>query len=143
MNRGGREAEYPVELEAQFILRLPEEPARVLRELVRSGDTLKNRISIQMEPDLRHGEVRVDHWLLHAKIIDLPTIVESLKTIDNKSFYKTADICQMMICKEERDPPPEDEPPAKNKKKDPFKVRLCGILHFVCSMFCILQGVSL
>lgn len=31
--------------------------------------------------------------------MDLPTIVESLKTIDNKSFYKTADICQVRLNK--------------------------------------------
>lgn len=123
MNREKRDVDYPVELEAQFILRLPEEPARALRALLQSGESLKNRLSIQLEPDVRHGEVRLDHWLLHAKVIDLPTIVESLKTIDNKSFYKTADICQMMICKTEPDapPPPEDEPP-RAKKKDPFKV---------------------
>ncbi|CAG5037067.1 unnamed protein product [Parnassius apollo] len=72
---------------------------------------------------MRHGEVRFDHWLMHAKIVDLPTIIESLKTIDNKSFYKTADICQMMICKDEPDTPCiEEETPPKNKKKDPYKV---------------------
>ena len=31
--------------------------------------------------------------------MDLPTIIESQKTIDNKTFYKTADICQILICK--------------------------------------------
>ena len=68
---------------------------------------------------MRYGEVRFDHWLLYGKVstiniklylyfnkyfnhstflnqvVDLPTIVESMKTIDNKSFYKTADICQV------------------------------------------------
>ncbi|CAB3249540.1 unnamed protein product [Arctia plantaginis] len=123
MNRDKREPEYPTELETQFILRLPEEPAKVLREVLKSGENLKNRLTIQIENDMRQGEVRFDHWLMHAKIFDLPTIIESLKTIDNKSFYKTADICQMMICKEEPDQPStEEESPAKNKKKDPYKV---------------------
>lgn len=123
MNRDKREPEYPAELESQFILRLPEEPAKVLREVLKSGENLKNRLTIQIENDMRQGEVRFDHWLMHAKIVDLPTIIESLKTIDNKSFYKTADICQMMICKEEPDQPStEEESPAKNKKKDPYKV---------------------
>lgn len=49
-----------------------------------------------MDSDLRYGEVCFDNWLLHAKIVDLPTIIESLKTIDSKSFYKTADICQLV-----------------------------------------------
>lgn len=34
---------------------------------------------------------------LTFQVVDLPTIVESLKTIDNKSFYKTADICQVCL----------------------------------------------
>ncbi|XP_041969736.1 transcription initiation factor TFIID subunit 7-like [Aricia agestis] len=123
MNRDRRDVEYPTELESQFILRLPEEPAKVLRDVLKTGENLKNRLTIQIENDMRHGEVRFDHWLMHAKIVDLPTIVESLKTIDNKSFYKTADLCQMMICKEEADQTPtEEESPTKNKKKDPYKV---------------------
>ncbi|XP_072930615.1 transcription initiation factor TFIID subunit 7-like [Epargyreus clarus] len=123
MNKDRREPDYPTELESQFILRLPEEPAKTLREVLKCGENLKNRLTIQVESDMRNGEVRFDHWLMHGKIVDLPTIVESLKTIDNKSFYKTADICQMMICKEEPDQQPaEEESPTKNKKKDPFKV---------------------
>ncbi|XP_052754590.1 transcription initiation factor TFIID subunit 7-like [Galleria mellonella] len=123
MNKDKREPEYPVELESQFILRLPEEPAKSLRTALNSGENFKNRLTIKIENDMRHGEVRFDHWLLYGKIVDLPTIVESLKTIDRKSIYKTADICQIMICKEELDPSStEDESPTKNKKKDPFKV---------------------
>ncbi|XP_049775665.1 transcription initiation factor TFIID subunit 7 [Schistocerca cancellata] len=122
-NEPKREAEPPVELESQFILRLPPEPAKVLREAIRSGVVhLKDRLSIKLENDMRYGEVRVDHWLMPAKIMDLPSIVESLKTIDNKSFYKTADICQILICKEEDDQTPEEEGPVKTKKKDPNKV---------------------
>ncbi|XP_043473300.1 transcription initiation factor TFIID subunit 7 [Leptopilina heterotoma] len=112
-----------VELESQFILRLPEEPAKVLRETLQNGLSLKDRLGIKLEQDVRYGEVRLDHWLLHAKVVDLPTIVESLKTIDNRSFYKTADICQMLICKEEDDQTTTDEEsPVRQKKKDPNKV---------------------
>lgn len=113
------------ELETQVIMRMPEEPARILREVLREGGTnLKDRLNVKMETDMRYGEVRFDHWLLYAKLVDLPTIIESLKTIDNKSFYKTADICQMLICKEEPEEPPttDEESPTKNKKKDPHKV---------------------
>lgn len=122
MNRDKREPEYPAELESQFILKLPEEPAKALRELVKSGDNLKNRLTIQIDDDMRNGQVRLDNWLMQAKVVDLPTVIESLKTIDNKSFYKTADICQMMICKNEPDQAAEEESPTKNKKKDPNKV---------------------
>lgn len=114
--------QYPTELESQFILRLPEEPAKELKELLRNGDNMKNRLLIQMDQDMRKGEVKFDHRTMHGKIVDLPTIVDSMKTIDSKSFYKSADICQMMICKDEPDQPSEEELPAKNKKKDPNKV---------------------
>ncbi|KAJ1527925.1 hypothetical protein ONE63_007859 [Megalurothrips usitatus] len=117
-----RDAEPVVELESQFILRVPPEPAKVIREAIRSGaSNLKDRLFIKLENDIRYGEVRMDHWLMHAKLVDLPTIIESMKTIDGKNFYKTADICQMLICKDEDDQTTDEESPAK-KKKDPNKV---------------------
>jgi transcription initiation factor TFIID subunit 7 len=112
------------ELETQLVLRMPEDSAKVLREAIQTGATnLKDRLNIKLEQDLRYGELRFDEWLYHIKVVDLPTVIESLKTIDLKSFYKTADICQMMICKEDPEPEPlEEESPSKNKKKDSNKV---------------------
>ena len=47
---------------------------------------------------LQRAIVEFDSWTnMSAKLMDLPTIVESHKSIDRKSFYKTADICQVMI----------------------------------------------
>ncbi|KAI2795841.1 hypothetical protein RDWZM_009724 [Blomia tropicalis] len=110
------EANENPEQEAQFILRLPSLPAASLRAAVKSGVlNLKDRLSVQIEQDMRNGTVRFDGWVLPAKIVDLPTIIESHKTLDNKNFYKTADICQMMICKEETDEV-KDEPEAEVKK---------------------------
>lgn len=34
---------------------------------------------------------------LLPKLVDLPCVIESHKTVDNKSFYKTADICQVSM----------------------------------------------
>ena len=45
--------------------------------------------------DGRHGIVRVDRVPLACKLVDLPCILESLKTVDKKTFYKTADVCQV------------------------------------------------
>lgn len=117
-----------VELENQFILRIPSEPASALREAIRSGaSNLKERLFIQLEPDktsnpqhLRRGHVQFDGWNFTCRLMDLPTIIESHKTIDSKTFYKTADICQLLVCKEEEDFD-EDESPLK-KKQDPHKV---------------------
>ena len=47
--------------------------------------------------DFRHGTVRLDGESLSAKLVDLPCVIESLKTLDMKTFYKTADICQVLV----------------------------------------------
>ena len=74
------DAEIPstgnVELENQFILRLPSEPAAALKEALRSGSAnIKERLSIQLEPEkcsqdprLRRGIVEFDGWNMSAKV---------------------------------------------------------------------------
>ena len=129
----------PIELENQFLLRLPEEPAAAVRKAIQSGDAdLKKRLSIQLEPDnlqnghMRRGKVKFDKYILNAKLVDLPTVMESHKTIDRKTLYKTADICQLMICKE-GDLSDDDENSDDEKKKDPNKVEKKYIYpHGVC-----------
>jgi TATA-binding protein-associated factor Taf7 len=91
----------PIELESQFILRLPLSTAAALRATVAAGVPLRDRLLIQVDADMRHGKVYFDGVPLPGKILDLPTIIESQKTLDKKTFYKTADICQIMVCKEE------------------------------------------
>ncbi|OCT67256.1 TATA-box binding protein associated factor 7 L homeolog isoform X2 [Xenopus laevis] len=115
----------PHELESQFILRLPQEYASTVRRVVQSGSiNTKDRLSIELHPDGRHGIVRVDRVPLAAKLVDVPCTVECLKTIDKKTFYKTADICQMLVCTLDGDLyPPLEEPtgttdPKASKKKD-------------------------
>lgn len=112
--------DLPVELENQLILRLPPTPAASLRAAVRSGVmNLKERLTIRIESDMRHGMVRFDKWILPSKIVDMPCVVESHKTLDRKTFYKTADICQMMMCKEEEEPQEsENLSPKKSDKRD-------------------------
>nr|XP_028571342.1 transcription initiation factor TFIID subunit 7-like isoform X2 [Podarcis muralis] len=102
----------PHELESQFILRLPPEHASTVRRAVQSGSVnLKDRLTIELH-DGRHGIVRVDRAPLAAKLVDLPCITESLKTIDKKTFYKTADICQMLVCTVDGELYPTQEEPA-------------------------------
>ncbi|XP_032083809.1 transcription initiation factor TFIID subunit 7-like isoform X2 [Thamnophis elegans] len=115
----------PHELESQFVLRLPPEYASTVRRAVQSGSVnLKDRLTIELHADGRHGIVRVDRVPLAAKLVDLPCTMESLKTIDKKTFYKTADICQMLVCTVDGELyPPLEEPSVStdaraNKKKD-------------------------
>lgn len=45
--------------------------------------------------DSRRGVFHVGDTLYSAKLVDLPCIVESQKTLDNKNVFKVADICQV------------------------------------------------
>ena len=81
----------PVELENQFILRLPEEPASALREAIKSGaSNLKERLFIQLEPDkgsntqyLRKGHVQVSWEKTRSdlNLICIPQIWQMIKLI--------------------------------------------------------------
>ena len=51
--------------------------------------------------DPRRAVVRIRKNLYAAKLVDLPTIVESSKTLDRKNLYKTGDICQMLLVGEQ------------------------------------------
>ncbi|XP_034128657.1 transcription initiation factor TFIID subunit 7-like [Drosophila guanche] len=86
-----------IELEGQFIMRVPEDRAETIHKAIRDGNVHK-KLSIAMNKDLRHGEVWLEGSKLHTKLVDLPSIVESYKTSDKETFYKTADISQMLIC---------------------------------------------
>jgi TATA-binding protein-associated factor Taf7 len=105
----------PVELESQVILRLPQVPAGMLRDVLRNNpSSLKDRLKIKLEPDMRHGTLYFDNYIMQAKLVDLPCVIESHKTIENKHIYKTADICQMLICSFDDETAADDE--AKKKK---------------------------
>lgn len=107
------------DLEQQFILRLPPGPALALRREVQSGSmTLKDRLSIELNQDQKHGAVRYGTDIFHAKLMDLPCVIESYKTIDNKTAYKTADISQMLLCKVDDDPQSDENDSPKKKDKD-------------------------
>jgi len=96
------------ELENQFILRFPTHPkdptkaheaCDALKEALASGADLADRLQIDLNPESRLGSLRFDTYLFRGRLVDLPCIIESLKTVDKKSFYKTADISQMFVCR--------------------------------------------
>ncbi|XP_078369136.1 transcription initiation factor TFIID subunit 7-like [Oculina patagonica] len=106
------------ELENQFILRVPQVYASALRHAIQNG-SLKDRLSIEFQADYRHATVRFDGAALSAKLVDLPCILESHKTVDSRSFYKTADISQMLVCCED-DSLVEDEDISPKKESKRF-----------------------
>ncbi|XP_060851036.1 transcription initiation factor TFIID subunit 7 [Rhopalosiphum padi] len=117
-----QKSDQTIELETEVILRVPSEAAATLRELIKKD--AKEQLSIKLENDIRRGEVKIGNHQLYAKVVDLPTIIEGQKTIDNKTVYKTADICQMIICKENEEflLSDEDDKTKVFKKKEPNKV---------------------
>eukprot|EP00123_Amoebidium_parasiticum_P016412 comp23417_c0_seq1/m.38928 comp23417_c0_seq1/g.38928 ORF comp23417_c0_seq1/g.38928 comp23417_c0_seq1/m.38928 type:complete len:371 (-) comp23417_c0_seq1:483-1595(-) len=87
------------EMEEQFILRLPEEQAQKLRELLRRH-ALKDLLKFKWQEDMRHCTVQFGDSVLQGRLVDLPCIIESQKTLDNMNFYKSADVSQMLVCTE-------------------------------------------
>ncbi|XP_060232910.1 transcription initiation factor TFIID subunit 7-like isoform X3 [Meriones unguiculatus] len=105
--------ELPHELENQFILRLPPEHATAVKKIIHSGNpAMKDKLKIDLSPDSRHAVVQVNDVSLSAKVVDLPSVIESLKTHDRKTFYKTADISQMLLCSADSDLHSSPEEPA-------------------------------
>jgi transcription initiation factor TFIID subunit 7 len=84
--------------------------------------------SISGEQELLLPDSKFEGWNFTSRLVDLPTIIESHKTIDSKTFYKTADICQLVLtCKEREDFDDEEDINSPGKKKnDPNKVEEIG-----------------
>ncbi|KAL5507036.1 hypothetical protein ACEPAH_6492 [Sanghuangporus vaninii] len=82
--------------EEQFILRMPPgEDLENLRKMVAARE---------MSPDVwfkfkdsRRAVFHIGNSLYSAKLVDLPCLIESQKTLDNRQMFKVADICQMLV----------------------------------------------
>ncbi|TPP61255.1 Transcription initiation factor TFIID subunit 7 [Fasciola gigantica] len=95
------------DLEQQFILRMTDPVAAAnLAADIAAGVSFRENFTIEFKPDMRHTVVRYNGQVYQGRLMDLPCIIESLKTTDKKTFYKTADICQMMICTQGEDTGP-------------------------------------
>ncbi|GAC99016.1 hypothetical protein PHSY_006613 [Pseudozyma hubeiensis SY62] len=82
--------------EEQLIFRMPEGPeCDKLRESIQKrqlGDDVWFKFK-----DSRRAVVHAGDSLFSAKLVDLPTITEAHKTLDNRQFFKVADIAQMLV----------------------------------------------
>ncbi|GAB1303110.1 Transcription initiation factor TFIID subunit 7-like [Apodemus speciosus] len=100
------------EMEEQFILRLPPEQAYAVRKIIHSRNAAsKDKLKIGFSSDGHHAVVQVEDVSLPAKLVNLPCVIGSLKTVDRKTFYKTADISQMLVCSPEGEPHSSPEEP--------------------------------
>ncbi|WAR56328.1 hypothetical protein PtB15_7B174 [Puccinia triticina] len=90
----------PIGFEEQFILKLPDSlsnESNKLRELVESRKEINSdqqNIFFKFK-DSRRGLFNIGDKMFAMKLVDLPCIIESQKTFDNKHMLKIADICQV------------------------------------------------
>jgi transcription initiation factor TFIID subunit 7 len=91
-------------LEEQFILRMqPGEDCDYLRQAVeekRFGPRSQGGADVSFKSltrDGRRAAVTIRGRIYAASLVDLPCIVEGLKSWDKRGWYKAADICQMLL----------------------------------------------
>jgi transcription initiation factor TFIID subunit 7 len=102
------EAEDDPAIESQFILRMqPGEDCDYLRKAI-ADSAVKHKSEDKhiMGPNVwfrffdkegRRGVVSVRGHLYATTLLDLPCIIEGMKSWDKKGWFKTADICQMLL----------------------------------------------
>ena len=96
----------PEQAEQQLILRVPDRISDAVRRFSRGdADT-----DVTLEPLDQDGNFMlvVSGEAFPAKLVELPTILESHKTGDHKAFYKSSDISRMLYVYERPDGAPVD-----------------------------------
>ncbi|RPD66116.1 hypothetical protein L226DRAFT_530241 [Lentinus tigrinus ALCF2SS1-7] len=82
--------------EEQFILRMPPgEDCERLRKMVQARE-INDDVWFKFK-DSRRAVFHIGNNTYSSKLVDLPCIIESQKTLDNKQMFKVADICQMLL----------------------------------------------
>ncbi|KAL1931387.1 hypothetical protein VTP01DRAFT_9529 [Rhizomucor pusillus] len=107
-------------IEEHLILRMPQdEMCERLREYVRKRE-IPEDVKMQFK-DSRRGHFYIDGKRYNVTLMDLPTIIESQKTLDKKQFFKVADISQMLLVEPETAPDDLNRPTtAAEKSSDPY-----------------------
>ncbi|OAG31882.1 transcription initiation factor TFIID subunit 7 [Nematocida displodere] len=117
-------------MEEQFIIRPPESIADRINEDVKKG-ALSN-IAIKMISS-KEGILTYDGKTYTGCITDLPCIIESHKTLDNRQFIKIADIAKIFVFSDEASSLPAQAeeaslsgltPPMKYVRSNRFRKRL-------------------
>lgn len=86
-------------IEEQFILRmLPGEDCEYLRQAINERRFDKSEFSFKpLNREGRRAVLKVRDQMYAASLVDLPCIVEGMKSWDRRGWYKSADICQMLL----------------------------------------------
>lgn len=96
------DTEEPLVFEEAFLLRMPVPLNNdQAKELERFSNMVKNREPMDEKDvwfkflDSRRAVFNLGQTLYNAKLVDMPCLIESQKTHDNKHVFKTADISQV------------------------------------------------
>lgn len=86
-------------IEEQFILRmLPGDDCEYLREAINERKFDKSEFSFKpLTRDARRAILKIRDKQYAAAMVDLPCIIEGMKSWDRRGWYKSADICQMLL----------------------------------------------
>uniref|UniRef100_A0A1I7ULG8 TAFII55_N domain-containing protein n=1 Tax=Caenorhabditis tropicalis TaxID=1561998 RepID=A0A1I7ULG8_9PELO len=87
----------PPDFESHVVLRVPEDCVDRIEKIILS-DGRQEDFAINLNADARSSTIRIGNQLLNGKVLDLPTITEVHKTMDNKSLFKVADVSQILVC---------------------------------------------
>ncbi|KAI4258084.1 MAG: hypothetical protein L6R42_005301 [Xanthoria sp. 1 TBL-2021] len=101
---GSSDVENDPALEEEFILRMePGEDCDYLRWAIAErkwGPANEGGVDVRMQflmQDGRRALLSIRKNLYAACFVDLPCVIEGMKSWDRKSWFKTADICQMLL----------------------------------------------
>ncbi|KAJ5765874.1 hypothetical protein N7520_005433 [Penicillium odoratum] len=86
-------------IEEQFILRmLPGEDCEYLRQAINERRFDRSEFSFKpLNREGRRAVLKVRDQMYAASLVDLPCIIEGMKSWDRRGWYKAADICQMLL----------------------------------------------
>lgn len=93
------DAEADPYIEEQFILRmLPGEDCDYLRQAINERKFDKSEFSFKaLTREGRRAVLKIRDKMYAASLVDLPCIIEGMKSWDRRGWYKSADICQMLL----------------------------------------------
>ncbi len=121
-------------LEEHFLLQVPDHIAARLQALIQQAENAPGDVAVTFDeggPDKpQSAALRVDGTDLPARLCKLPTIVETHKSLDGETYYKTGQVGQMLVVDDEEAALPTDlelrdglAPPTANIRKRKWRKR--------------------
>lgn len=127
-------------MEDHFILRAPPAlAARLRRVLAEDASSSADAASLQLEfsEDGRTGQLHIGTDVFPAKLLDLPTKVESWKSLDDVNLVKSADIGQIIVVS-----PPGGALPSEDVSVNGVTVALRCVSKATGSRACVCSRTS-